>query len=203
MKEAKTQQEFEELSKSGEWFYVTSGRWMARGQSYVVAREQSHVVAREQSSVVATSPHVSILAKSKDALLSGGYILGNKPLTALEWLNACSVTKKRGKVILYKSLNEDWTTRDGVSYKIGQTTIASDWDASYEGECGRGLHFSPTVSQAKSFRDEGLFIACEVAVKDMAGLPAFAQYPDKIRARACKVLYQVDTNGKKIEEVKS
>ncbi len=67
MREAKTQQEFEELSKLGEWFYVTSGNWVAWGQSHVEAREQSHVVA--------TSPHVSILAKSRDALLRSGYIL--------------------------------------------------------------------------------------------------------------------------------
>jgi len=42
MLEAKTQKEFDELSKSGEWFYVTSGIWEAWEQSHVEAWEQSH-----------------------------------------------------------------------------------------------------------------------------------------------------------------
>ena len=247
MKEAKTQQEFEELSKLGEWFYVTSGSWVANGSSHVVARDSSHVeawgsshvVARGSSHVVAWgsshveafgsshveangsshveafgsshveangsshveahSPYVSIIAKSPIALLSGGYIVGNKPLTPREWLSACSVPIKRGKVTLFKSLKEDWTTQNGVSFKVGEITAAPDWDATFTEECGKGLHFSPTVAQAKSFRDNGTFIACEVAVKDIAGLPAFAAYPDKIRARACKVLYQVNREGEKIK----
>jgi len=222
MKEAKTQQEFDELSKLGEWFYVTSGDWVAMGSSHVVAMGSSHVVARDSSHVVAWdsshvvardsshvvawdsshveaySPYVSIHAKSSTALLSGGYIVGNKPLTPDKWLRACGISIKRGKAILFKSLKEDWTTQNNVSYKLGETTIAPDWDASFDGECGKGLHFSPTVAQARTFRDAGLFIACEVAVKDMAILPAFAQYPDKIRARACKVLYQVNEKGVKV-----
>ena len=226
MKEAKTQAEFEELSKLGDWFYVTSGRWTAWEQAHVVAREQAHVVARGQAHVeawgqahveareqahveargqahvVATSPYVSILAKSKDALLSGGYILGNKPLSALEWLCACGVKVTRGKAVLFKSLNKDWSTKNGVSFKVGKVTAAPDWDASFGGECGKGLHFSPTVAQTKPFRNEGVFIACQVAVKDMAQLPAFAEYPDKIRARACKVLYLVNEDGKRLGAVK-
>ena len=195
MKEAKTQKEFEELSKLGDWFYVTEGSWQAWGQAHVVAREQAHVVAWGQAHVEATSPHVSILAKSSTALLSGGYVLGDKTLSAKEWLSACSVKVNRGKVILYKSLSPQWTTQNDTHWEIGQRVIAPDWDINYDGECGRGLHFSPTVAQAKLFRDEKVYIACEVAVKDMASLPAYAQYPDKIRARECKVLYQVNENG--------
>ena len=149
---------------------------------------------------MATSPHVSILAKSKDALLSGGYILGNKVLTPQEWLCACNIEINKGNVILFKSLYRNWATQNGVTFKVGKITIAPDWDASFDGECGKGLHFSPTVAQTKPFRDDGVFVACEVAVKDIANLPAFAQYPDKIRARACKTLYQVDENGKKISK---
>lgn len=200
MKEAKTQKEFEELSKLGDWVYVTSGSWMAREQSHVEAWGQSHVVAWEQSHVVAISPHVSILAKSKDAMLTGGYILGDKVLTAKEWLSACSVKIKNGKVILYKRIGEDWVSQKDVSYKVGEITAAPDWDATSKEECGRGLHFCPTVAQTIRFRDNGIFIACEVDVKDIASLPAFAEYPDKIRARACKVLYQVDEEGNKIEK---
>ena len=198
LKEARTEKEFKELSELGEWFYVTSGEWVARENSHVVARENSHVEARGYSHVVATSPHVSILAKSRSSLIIGGYILGNKPLTPSEWLCACNVLIERGKAILFKSLKTDWTTQNEVSFKVGKITTASDWDDTFTDECGKGLHFSPTVAQAKQFRNEGVFIACEVAVKDMASLPAYAQYPDKIRARSCKVLYQVNEKGEKL-----
>ena len=230
MKEAKTQEKFNELSKLGEWFCVKRGYWetlelshvvargqshveageqshvvageqshvVARGQSHVEARGQSHVEAGEQSHVVAISPYVSILAESKDTLLTGGYILGNKVLTAKEWLSACNVTIKSGKVILYKRIDEDWTSQKGVSYTIGGITTAPDWDVTSKDECGKGLHFCPTPAQTNIFRENGIYIACEVFVKDIASLPAFAECPDKIRARACKVLYQVDENGNKL-----
>jgi len=177
-----------------------NSRVVARESSYVEAWESSHVEAWERSYVEGHSPYTTILAKSAAALLSGGYILGNKILTSKEWLCACSIPIKKGKVVLFKSLNKDWTTLHGVSYKVGEVTIAPDWDASFGSECGRGLHFSPTVAQAKIFREDGIFVACEVAIKDMASLPAFAQYPDKIRARACKVLYQVNDESKKQEK---
>jgi len=172
----------------------------AMGQSHVVAMGQSHVVAMGQSHVVGNSPQVSILAKSAYAVLSGGYILGNKPITAKEWLCACNIKIKRGKVILFKSLKADWSTQSGISYKVGEETIAPDWDASSPDECGKGLHFCPTVAQARTFKDEKVYVACEVALKDIGTLPAFAMYPDKIRAKACKTLYQVDDKGERINE---
>ena len=86
MREATTQQEFAELSKLGDWFYVTSGSWVACGSSHVVAY----------------SPMVSIVAKSSSSVLEGGRILGNKPLSPSEWLAACSVKIKRGNAILFK-----------------------------------------------------------------------------------------------------
>ena len=199
MKEAKTQQAFDKLSKLGEWFLVKSGHWKAQGQAQIEAYDQAQIEAYGQAKVVATSPYVSILAKSSQAQLFGGCILGNKSLTPVEWLSACNINIRRGKVKLFKSLEKDWTTQKGVSFKVGEVTIAPDWEANSQDECGKGLHFSPTVAQTKLFRDKGIFIACEVAVKDMADLPAFAEYPDKIRARACIVLYQVDEKGQKVK----
>ena len=63
---------------------------------------------------------------------------------------------------------------------------------------GCGLHLSPTIRQAMSFHDEGTYLACRVNLRDIANLPAYAEYPDKIRVRACIPLYQVDIEGKKI-----
>ncbi len=61
------------------------------------------------------------------------------------------------------------------------------------------LRVRSTVAQAKAFRDEEVYIACRVKVPDMADLPAFAQYPDKIRAKGGYALYQVDADGNRIK----
>jgi hypothetical protein len=87
-----------------------------------------------------------------------------------------------------------------VEYTIGKEVVCPDWDADSKDECGHGLHLSPTVQQAMSFNDSGVYLACHVKVADMSSLPAFAQYPDKIRVRACIPLYQVDKEGNKLEE---
>jgi hypothetical protein len=140
------------------------------------------------------------LVKSREVTASGGVMLGHKSLTARQWLTFCGVPITRGKVILYKSLNKDFTSRDKFQFAIGQRHDAPDWDAEFTGECGKGIHYCPTVAQARRFRDEGTFVACEVRVRDMAGLPAFAEYPDKIRAKGGTVIYQCDENGEQLKE---
>ena len=43
------------------------------------------------------------------------------------------------------------------------------------------------------------YVACEVAVADIV-VHARPDYPDKIKARRCKALYEVDREGNRIEE---
>jgi len=141
------------------------------------------------------------LVKSPSAKVPSNAI-GHTHLTAEEWLKSCGVEIVGGKVILYKSTKKDFTTQKGISFQPGTTHEATDWDANFKDECGCGIHYCPTVLQAKTFRDEGTYIACEVSVSDMAGLPAFAQYPDKIRAKGGKALYQVDGECKRLDDKK-
>jgi len=47
--------------------------------------------------------------------------------------------------------------------------------------------------------DGDRYVACEVAVADIV-VHARPDYPDKIKARRCKVLYEVDREGNRIEE---
>jgi len=104
-------------------------------------------------------------------------------------------------VILYKSVQENNTAaHDGkTKYIIGKETVAVDWDAKANIECGKGLHLSPSIQQAITFHDSGNYLACRVNIKDIAPLPAFAQYPDKIRVRACIPVYKVDKEGNRIK----
>ncbi len=176
----------------------------AWGSSHVVAWGSSHVEARGSSHVEATSPYVTITAKDSRTKIKGGMQIGTTIIPATQWLEKCGVTIDNGYAILFKSTEPDFTTRNGVSFKPGTTHKAPDWeanptiDSNFDGECGKGIHYSPTVAQAKTFRGQNAYIACRVKVSDMADLPAFALYPDKIRAKGGKALYQVDENGDRI-----
>ncbi len=174
---------------------------VARDHSTVVAWDQSTVVAWDQSTVEAISPYVSILCRSFFAQVSGGVRIGDVPLSPTEWLALCNIQIKRGQVILFKSVKPDLTSQGNFRYTVGKYVSAPDWNAASSEECGKGLHFSPTVAQAKLFRNEGTYIACKVKVSEMANLPAFAAYLDKIRARGCKVLYRCDEQGKRLKDV--
>ncbi len=172
-------------------------------QSHVVARGQSHVVARDQSYVQCQSPYACVILQSITAECVGPHV-GNKTLTPKEYLSACGVVVKNQFVVLYKSVQADLTSfhEPHLEYEIGKELVAPDWDADFKKERGKGLHLSPSVGQARSFNDANTYLACRVNIKDMACFPAFAQYPDKIRVRACTPLYRVDKDGNKIEVVK-
>ena len=137
------------------------------------------------------------------AKCSGRHI-GDKPLSAKEYLNYCGIEIKNQFVILYKSVKPNFRSfhSDSVTYLLGKETVAPDWDKDETIECGKGLHLSPTIQQAITFNNASNYLACRVKLSDIASLPAFAQYPDKIRVRACKPLYRVDKEGNQIKEVK-
>ncbi len=182
-----------------------SSHVVARGSSHVEARDSSHVeawdgshvVARGSSHVVASGPYTTTIIKSKDAKVQGGTLIGNSIISAKQWLEKCGVPIKREYAILFKSVKKDFTTQNGISFKPHTKHEAPDWDANFTEECGRGIHYCPTVAQARTFRDEGVYVACRVKVSDMADLPVFAQYPDKIRAKGGYTLYEVDEDGKR------
>jgi hypothetical protein len=171
------------------------------GNSHAELRGNSHAVLWENSHAQCRSPYACGILKSITAECIGRHI-GDKPLSPKEYLNNCGVAIKNQYVILYKSVRENYASShtDRVKYIIGKETIAPDWDKSPKIECGNGLHLSPTVKQVMSFHDSKTYLACRVKLSDIAYFPAFAQYPDKIRVRACTPLYRVDEDGKKIDK---
>lgn len=181
-----------------------------RGEnSHAVLRGNSHAVLWENSHAQCKSPYACGILKSITAKCIGRHI-GDKSLSTKTYLSYCGVTihkgkviLHKGKVILYKSVTNTLKNgRDGTfQYVIGQEAVAPDWDANSKDECGKGLHLSPSPAQAAMFYkngEQGVFLACEVKVTDIAPLPAFAEMPDKIRVRACIPLYQVNEQGEKI-----
>jgi hypothetical protein len=169
--------------------------------SHAVLRGNSHAELRGNSHAQCKSPYACGILKSIASQCTGNHI-GDKSISPREYLKRCTVQIKGQYAILYKSVRPNLTNgRNGLfQYQIGVEVIALDWDADYKEECGKGLHLSPTAKQAASFYDSQTYLACKVKIKDIASLPAFAEYPDKIRVRACTPLYRCDIEGKEIKE---
>jgi len=213
MNEAKTQSEFDELSKSGEWFYVTSKRWVARGTAHVVAWGSAHVEARDSAHVVAWgSAHVvawgrATCSKCSPLVDARGNVLDLTifPKTVKEWLSRFAINTEKDKVILYKGVDENYKTQTGTSmetsYKINSLVTCPDWSEDNI-ECGNGLHFCHHPMCCEQFQAVKHYLACSIKISDIRVYNGIPQYPDKIRAKACKVLYEVDRWGNKINQIK-
>ena len=173
------------------------------GNSHAVLSENSHAVLRENSHAQCKSPYACGILKSLTSKCSGRHI-GDKPLSPEKYLAYCGVDVVDDVALLYKSVNPDFSSihDPSVIYTIGKEVVAPDWDGSFRDECGKGLHLSPSIQQARSFHDAGTYLACQVRISDIASLPANAEYPDKIRVRACTPLYLVDKEGNKLNEAK-
>ena len=169
------------------------------GNSHAELQNNSHAVLRDNSHAQCNSPYACAILKSTTSQCRGRHI-GDKSLTPKEYLKNCGIEIKNQFVILYKSVKSDFCSYkiDDIKYIIGKETIAPDWDKNVTIECGKGLHLSPTIQQARLFNDGGLYLACRVKLSDIANLPAYSEYPDKIRVRACMPLYQVDKDGNKL-----
>jgi hypothetical protein len=101
------------------------------------------------------------------------------------------------KAVLYKRTDHEFKTTNGIHYIVGSLVEAPDWDR--RPECGGGLHFCIDPAGCDAFRDgkEDRYVACLVDPKDIV-VHAQPEYPDKIKVKKCKVLYECDREGKKI-----
>ena len=171
-----------------------------RDNSHAELWDNSHAVLWGNSHVQCRSPYACGILKSMTAECIGRHI-GDKPLSPKEYLTNCGVEIKNQYVILYKSVRDNFASYhdNAIKYWLEKEVIAPDWKPNDKIECGKGLHLSPTIQQARNFNDGGIYLACRVKLSDIAPLPAYAEYPDKIRVRACTPLYQVDKEGNKLE----
>jgi hypothetical protein len=135
---------------------------------------------------------------------TGGIIVTDPAiLTASDWCEYHGVTVKDGVAIVYKAVRDDYKSQYGLLYPVGGSAEATDWDGG-EKECGGGLHFSPSPSQAKSFDEKATrFLACPVALEDMRNPKEDDQYSSKIKARRiCGPIIEVGWDGKPLMAAK-
>jgi hypothetical protein len=111
------------------------------------------------------------------------------------WFKAHKLTPRNGEVRLFKAVRDDLRSANGGYYPIGGVTVAEDY--SPDPHCGNGLHFSPTVAITRRYDQSATrFLACAV---DVATLTAITDgYDAKAKARSCRVMYEVDEDGRRL-----
>jgi len=171
----------------------------ARGSSHVEAWDSSHVEARDSSHVEAAA-YVAVHLHSQRVTLTGGVVID---MTAVDlndtdtWLAMKGVKVTDGKTTLYKAVDTDLNAGQQhtlTAYPIGETVTAPDWRDNRD--CGHGLHFGVTPSHAgRYFNGQGQprYLAVEVDAESVVPLG------DKAKAPTCRVLYEVDIRGRRVE----
>jgi hypothetical protein len=99
-------------------------------------------------------------------------------------------------MLLWKAVREDGTDfyTGKISY-LGEA-VAPDWDASYTGECGAGLHLNDSPSGARYFvpsesKEAFRLLEVRVRLQDCRCFAGQPEYPMKLRARACEFVREV------------
>jgi hypothetical protein len=174
-----------------------------RGSSSAELRGSSRAVLWESSSAELWSLFAAAILRDKTCKATGGkakqrIALLSQPTAPREWLELVGARMNGRNAILYKRTSENFTTAKNFLYTIGKIAEAPDWNP--KPECGGGLHFCISPAGCDAFRDgkDDRYIACLVDPKDIV-IHAQPEYPDKIKAKKCKVLYECDREGKQIE----
>jgi hypothetical protein len=117
------------------------------------------------------------------------------------WLEREGVKLSRGKVVLFKRVSSKFQTQEGTKnetiWKPGTTLTHPAWSPA--GECGPGkFHACSRPYFCDEFRSErgDVYVAIEVAKKDLHAHPNKPAYPHKIAFRKGKVIGLVTRNGK-------
>ncbi len=119
-------------------------------------------------------------------------------LTAQDWCDFYGVETADGVAVVYKGVNEDYSSPRGTSYAPGTRPVASDWDGG-KAECGGGLHFSPSPGHTLSFHANAKrFLACPILLSEVV-IHKNAASPEKIKVSGCCApVYEVDISGNRI-----
>ena len=152
------------------------------------------------SATVRAGRYVAVHLHSQSVMLSGGVVID---MTALDrsdpatWCDLNGIDVTDGRALVYKAVDADLNAGHGyavTAYPVGGTVTAPDW-SSKSTWCGRGLHFgrSPMAAAGYHRGDSGpRYLACEVDLTEVVVLD------DKIKARSCRVLREVDRHGREI-----
>ena len=168
-------------------------------QPRVEAYDSSQLSVTGRVSGSAT-PQVAVLIEGEAPEIAGGQQTRVMRSTVEQWCAYYGVPIRDGVVTLFKAVGDDFYTVGNYrfAYLPGTTPVAPDWDGG-KAECGGGLHFSPRPRAALKFaREATRFVACPVAVSDLAVHPN-GNYPEKVKAKGCCApVWECDEDGEAV-----
>ena len=183
---------------------IISGLW---DNASAVLRGNASAVLWDNASAEGQSALAVIIRRTPEVVVTGGLVVDafEQPTDAREWARLVNAVtgESPDTIVLYKRTSADYSTRNNIRYVPGTEVVAPDWDGGVA-ECGGGLHLCPHAAQCDQFRssDGDRYVACEVALADIA-VHAQPQFPDKVKARAVRVLYECNRDGSRIEASKA
>ena len=179
-----------------------SAQVRAFGSAQVRAYGSAQVTASDSAQVTASDFNAVTIHGQKVKAKGGVQIRIPEIATAKEWCDFYGVDIKKGVAVLFKGVDEDFSTDNarirGIFYTSGGKPQAADWDGG-EAECGGGLHFSPSPIHTLKFNSAAKhFMACPLKVSQIK-VHKNAKYPEKIKAAGvCAAIWEVDICGKAI-----
>ena len=128
----------------------------------------------------------------------------------LSYLQRHGIDVNENKVILFKRVSHDFKTQENTSNEtlwLPNTTLSHKNYLPESGECGENkFHACATPFYCDDFRDtkSDKYVAIEVELKDYNGFSNLYEwkngdYPNKIAFGECKVLYECNRKGIKIQ----
>jgi hypothetical protein len=126
------------------------------------------------------------------------------PTDPAEWCAMKGIEIVDGHARMWKVVRADLTDcySGEIKYEIGTEVVAPDWLSDSTDECGNALHMACSQMAALGFARQhpsARLLEVDVALEDCR-CHAHQDMPQKIRARACKVLREVEVvNGRPVE----
>jgi hypothetical protein len=175
--------------------------------SRVDAKSLSTIWGYDQAEIHAASRAIVIVPTGHKPTIVGDCIHVS-PLTISTVKQWCAENNaeihgkgKAAYVLLGKAVDDKFQSPKGGDYTPdGKKRVAADWDGGLV-ECGHGLHFCATSgeSRARFYPEATKGVACKVYLRDIAKPKLNAEYPEKVKARACTPLYECDWDNEKIQ----
>jgi hypothetical protein len=171
------------------------------GAERAVLWENSHAELWDSSHAELSKFAAAHIHGEKVACKGGVQIKVPEIATMKEWCKFYGIEIKRGVAVVFKAVDDDYSTDNarskGIFYTPGTKPVAPDWDGGKQ-ECGGGLHFSPTPGHALDFNPQAKhFVACPVKVAGVK-IVKNPERPSKIKAKGvCAPCWEVvDREGK-------
>ena len=161
-------------------------------------RDSATLYLYDKAAATDVGSYVAVHLHSARAKTDGGVIIDVSSLDLTDPADWCDYygikVSKAGVATLYKAVDEAFTTDRGFDYSPGKKPSAPDWRDDHE--CGGGLHFSPTPSQALAYHDGPRFVEVGVKVADLR--PILGGTPKCKAPRVVRACREVDIDRKPV-----